>query len=122
MENRDIGDQYQQSLHEQFEGDVQEHYEQNLQDHSGQDQVEQDGQEQVEQDGQGQVEQDGQAVDFVLPLVNNDTEIEYKIGDIIWAKIGGCPYWPSIVCYDPIKNLYFKSIGEYTYYKYTNTF
>lgn len=38
---------------------------------------------------------------------------EYAVGDIVWAKIAGCPYWPSIVCYDPTTNLYIKDTGDY---------
>lgn len=33
---------------------------------------------------------------------------DYKIGDIVWAKIGKYPFWPSIVCVDPKYNIYMK--------------
>lgn len=26
---------------------------------------------------------------------------DFCIGDIVWAKIGKLPFWPSIVCADP---------------------
>lgn len=33
---------------------------------------------------------------------------DYKIGDIIWAKLGKYPYWPSVVCADPDSKIYIK--------------
>lgn len=34
---------------------------------------------------------------------------EIKLGDIVWAKIGKFPFWPSIVCIDPLSMTYVKS-------------
>lgn len=30
----------------------------------------------------------------------------FKIGDIVWSKIGRYPFWPSIICNDPEINVY----------------
>lgn len=35
---------------------------------------------------------------------------DYKIGDVIWAKLGKYPYWPSVICADPISKIYIKGI------------
>jgi len=32
----------------------------------------------------------------------------YEIGDIILAKIGKYPFWPSIICLDPNLNIFIK--------------
>ncbi|XP_050428215.1 histone-lysine N-methyltransferase NSD2-like isoform X2 [Adelges cooleyi] len=37
----------------------------------------------------------------------NDTE-GYKIGDIVWAKIGRYPFWPSVICVDPSSKIHYK--------------
>jgi len=34
----------------------------------------------------------------------------YKVGDIVWAKIGKYPYWPSIVCVDPTLNIHYSKL------------
>lgn len=43
---------------------------------------------------------------------NNSTNLSntYQIGDLVWAKIGKFPLWPSIVCMDPDSNTYIKGI------------
>ncbi|XP_015369932.1 PREDICTED: histone-lysine N-methyltransferase, H3 lysine-36 and H4 lysine-20 specific-like [Diuraphis noxia] len=54
------------------------------------------------------------SVDVFDPLLdkpaNSSTKQfeDYKIGDIVWAKIGKYPYWPSIVCVDPTLNIHYK--------------
>lgn len=42
--------------------------------------------------------------------VQND---DYKINDIVWAKIGKYPFWPSIVCVHPISNTYIKTSSKF---------
>lgn len=41
---------------------------------------------------------------------SNSTNLSstYQIGDLVWAKIGKFPLWPSIVCMDPDSNTYIK--------------
>jgi len=34
---------------------------------------------------------------------------EFEVGDIVWAKVGKFPYWPSIICNDPLTNVHVKS-------------
>jgi len=38
---------------------------------------------------------------------------DFEIGDIVWAKLGRHPFWPSMVCIDPETNVYIKgSLGK----------
>ncbi|XP_059161682.1 histone-lysine N-methyltransferase NSD2-like [Physella acuta] len=37
----------------------------------------------------------------------------WQEGDLLWAKIRGYPFWPSMVSRDPFSNLFTKSLGEY---------
>jgi len=44
-------------------------------------------------------------------LENSKTSGEYenfKVGDIIWAKIGKYPFWPSVICIDPQSKIFIK--------------
>lgn len=50
------------------------------------------------------------------PVSNNNCTNElnkkankFEIGDMVWAKIGKYPLWPSIVINDPETNIFFKS-------------
>lgn len=36
------------------------------------------------------------------------SSIGFKIGDIVWAKLDGYPYWPGIVCNDPTSKEYIR--------------
>lgn len=49
-----------------------------------------------------------------VDLKNNSTNLlsTYQIGDLVWAKIGKYPLWPSIVCIDPDTNTYIKETGK----------
>lgn len=45
---------------------------------------------------------------------NNSSKIvisvkDHEIGDIVWAKLGKFPFWPSIVCLDPKSKIFIKS-------------
>lgn len=49
---------------------------------------------------------------------------EIKLGDIVWAKIGKFPFWPSIVCIDPLSMTYVKpATGKFYFniFKYNFT-
>lgn len=47
------------------------------------------------------------------PTSGNEKNKNFEIGDIVWAKIGKYPFWPSIVCIDPDTNTYLKgSLGK----------
>lgn len=39
---------------------------------------------------------------------SEQTDEDYQVGDIVWAKIGKYPFWPSIVCCDPDSKTYMK--------------
>lgn len=39
---------------------------------------------------------------------SNEQNYDYQVGDIVWAKLGNYPLWPSIVCCDPDSNMYMK--------------
>lgn len=43
----------------------------------------------------------------------NEEINDYKIGDIVWAKIGKYPFWPSIVCYDPKSKTFIKPSSKH---------
>lgn len=38
---------------------------------------------------------------------------DYKMGDIVWAKIGKYPYWPSVVCNEPTSDVYLRKLSKY---------
>lgn len=60
---------------------------------------------------------DNTGVDDINSFLNKPTSTtstkqieDYKIGDIVWAKIGKYPYWPSIVCVDPTLNVHYSKL------------
>lgn len=57
------------------------------------------------------------AVDVLNSLLEktpiNDQNKGYKIGDIIWARIGKYPFWPSVVCNDPESRTFIKEYSKY---------
>ena len=38
-------------------------------------------------------------------------EGDYSVGDLIWAKVSGYPFWPCMVSVDPISGVYSKVSG-----------
>lgn len=40
--------------------------------------------------------------------------VKYQIGDLIWAKLTGHPWWPCMVTEDPLQNVHSKLTGETT--------
>ncbi|XP_026817653.1 histone-lysine N-methyltransferase NSD3-like [Rhopalosiphum maidis] len=42
----------------------------------------------------------------------NENKYDFEIGDIVWAKIGRYPFWPSMVCVDPDTNIHIKGSLE----------
>ncbi len=37
---------------------------------------------------------------------------QYSLGDLLWAKIGSYPWWPSIISFDPQSATYFNEKGN----------
>lgn len=37
---------------------------------------------------------------------------KYKNGDLVWARLGGHPYWPCLCIKDPESNVHFKKLGK----------
>lgn len=37
---------------------------------------------------------------------------EYKVGDLLLAKIGKSPRWPSIICDDPVTKIHIRNISS----------
>ncbi|VVC26659.1 PWWP domain [Cinara cedri] len=37
---------------------------------------------------------------------------EYHMGDIVWAKLVGCQFWPAMVTKDPLCSLFVKGNGR----------
>lgn len=40
----------------------------------------------------------------------------WLVGDVVWSKIPGHPWWPSMVAYDPNSAVYFQFKGRARYY------
>nr|BAH72751.1 ACYPI007968 [Acyrthosiphon pisum] len=58
------------------------------------------------------VQQNMEGVEHKSSTLNNEKKKDFEIGDIVWAKIGRHPFWPSMVCIDPETNVYIKgSLG-----------
>lgn len=43
-------------------------------------------------------------------------KLPWIIGDIVWSKIPGHPWWPSLIAYEPNTEVYFKMKGRTKYY------
>lgn len=54
---------------------------------------------------------------FTSEKSGNDEE-PFQIGNIIWARLAGYPYWPSMICLDPESLTHIKgSPGKYFFFK-----
>lgn len=42
---------------------------------------------------------------------------DYKVGDIVWAKMSKYPYWPSVICLDPESKIYIKGIVKCNHFR-----
>lgn len=40
---------------------------------------------------------------------------DFKISDVVWAKVSKFPYWPSIICIDPESKTFIKSTVQFTH-------
>lgn len=38
--------------------------------------------------------------------------VGYSVGDVIWTKVSGYPWWPCMITTDPEINLHYRSKGE----------
>lgn len=47
---------------------------------------------------------------FTSPVLEKPAE--WKMGDQLWAKVAGHPWWPCMVAKDPYEDLYTKMKGE----------
>ena len=50
--------------------------------------------------------------DKMNPTEKQDSNLEYSLGSIAWARIGQYPYWPCIVTLDPDSNICHQKIGK----------
>ncbi|XP_064465828.1 histone-lysine N-methyltransferase NSD2-like [Ornithodoros turicata] len=41
-------------------------------------------------------------------LAKPDDEKKYLVGDLLWSKVGGYPYWPCMISFDPVAGVYTK--------------
>lgn len=47
------------------------------------------------------------------PLPTNDEKpCEWLVGDLVWSKVSGHPWWPCMVAYDPNLGIYTRMKGE----------
>ncbi|XP_060857505.1 uncharacterized protein LOC132935070 isoform X2 [Metopolophium dirhodum] len=58
------------------------------------------------------VQQNMEGVEHESSTPSNEKKNDFEIGDIVWAKIGRHPFWPSMVCIDPETNVYIKGSLE----------
>lgn len=58
------------------------------------------------------VQQNMEGVEDESSTPSNEKKNDFEIGDIVWAKIGRHPFWPSMVCIDPETNVYIKGSLE----------
>lgn len=49
-------------------------------------------------------------------LQSNAGVASWLIGDVVWSKIPGHPWWPSMVAYEPNNAVYFRFKGRARYY------
>ena len=45
-------------------------------------------------------------------IIDPDLKPTYSPGDMLWAKVGGHPFWACMVSHDPFDNLYYKQRGR----------
>lgn len=48
----------------------------------------------------------------IVSSLSNKLNKDFHVGDIVWAKIGKYPFWPSIVSIDPETNAYVKGLDS----------
>jgi len=59
------------------------------------------------------VQQNMESVEHESSTPSDEKKKDFEIGDIVWAKLGSYPFWPSMVCNDPETNVYIKgSLGK----------
>ena len=44
-------------------------------------------------------------------IIDPELSPRYHPGDMLWAKVGGHPFWPCMVSHDPFDHLYYKQRG-----------
>lgn len=54
-----------------------------------------------------------QGVGDVKKLVTEaQPHVQFSVGDIVWAKVCGYPWWPCMITTDPEFNLHFRQKGK----------
>ena len=43
-------------------------------------------------------------------------KLPWCVGDVVWSKIPGHPWWPSLIAHEPSTDVYFKIKGRTRYY------
>ena len=63
-------------------------------------------------------ENDFKSRECSLPVqtVEENDKLPWCIGDIVWSKIPGHPWWPSLIAHEPNTEVYFKMKGRTKYY------
>lgn len=60
-----------------------------------------------------------------VELAEKDVEVKktsekdllpWNTGDVVWAKIPGHPWWPSLITFEPNTTIYYKMKGRARYY------
>lgn len=50
--------------------------------------------------------------DAEMLLTEEQPEVQFSVGDIVWAKVFGYPWWPCMITTDPEFNLHFRQKGK----------
>lgn len=45
-------------------------------------------------------------------LTEEQPHVQFSVGDIVWAKVCGYPWWPCMITTDPEFNLHFRENGK----------
>lgn len=54
-----------------------------------------------------------QGVDDVeVSCTETEPHVQFSVGDVIWAKVSGYPWWPCMITTDLEINMHFKSKGK----------
>ncbi len=49
-----------------------------------------------------------------LPQAYDEKPCEWLVGDLVWSKVSGHPWWPCMVAYDPNLGIYTKMKGTFS--------
>ena len=48
-----------------------------------------------------------------VEVKKEDPEVRFSVGDLVWTKVAGYPWWPCMVTTDPMHDKHVKTKGAY---------